>query len=259
MIWEGSHPHPRIEYGAGSALCRRGRGGRGTPHQVPIRRGQRADTWVRPYARRERGKRGRLCLRGNDPCRLRPAHQGMKMAPPSPVRVDDSSRGLDTGPVSSTGQAFRRYDGCGRLTSIFVPTTVWLPSRLLTFDPRIEYGAGSSTSLSTGSGEPGRGQASSGTAGGHVGPPLRSTVEGGVTLTPALSRQGRGGRGAGSASAGTTLRQAQESLAQGWLRGAVVSYDAEFVVLARTLGVPLVTLDGGILGGAGDVAVGLGE
>ena len=31
--------------------------------------------------------------------------------------------------------------------------------------------------------------------------------------------------------------------------------DAAFVVLARTPGVPLVTLDGGILGGAGDVAV----
>ena len=33
----------------------------------------------------------------NHSCRLRPAHQGMKMAPPSPVRVDDSSRGLDGG------------------------------------------------------------------------------------------------------------------------------------------------------------------
>ena len=47
---------------------------------------------------------------GNRSCRLRPAHQGMKMAPPSPVRVDDSSRGLDSG--------VRRNDGCGRLTSI---------------------------------------------------------------------------------------------------------------------------------------------
>ena len=37
----GSHPHPRIEYGAGSALSRRGRGGMGVP--------RRADTWVCPY------------------------------------------------------------------------------------------------------------------------------------------------------------------------------------------------------------------
>ena len=37
------------------------------------------------------------------------------------------------------------------------------------------------------------------------------------------------------------------------------AYDAEFVVMARTLGVPLVTLTGRILSGAGDVAVGLGE
>ena len=34
----------------------------------------------------------------------------------------------------------------------------------------------------------------------------------------------------------------------------LTAYDAEFVALARTLGVPLVTLDGGILTGAPDVA-----
>ena len=33
------------------------------------------------------------------------------------------------------------------------------------------------------------------------------------------------------------------------------AYDAEFVALARRLGVPLVTLDGGILDGAPDVAI----
>ena len=33
------------------------------------------------------------------------------------------------------------------------------------------------------------------------------------------------------------------------------AYGAEFVVLERTLGVRLDTLDGGILSGAGDVAV----
>ena len=37
----------------------------------------------------------------------------------------------------------------------------------------------------------------------------------------------------------------------------LTAYDAEFVALARTLGVPLVTLDGGILRGAPDVAVSL--
>ena len=35
----------------------------------------------------------------------------------------------------------------------------------------------------------------------------------------------------------------------------LTAYDAEFVAVARTLGVPLVTLDGGILEGAPDVAV----
>lgn len=37
------------------------------------------------------------------------------------------------------------------------------------------------------------------------------------------------------------------------------AYDAEFVVLARTLGVPLATLDGEILEGAPDVAVSVRE
>ena len=39
------------------------------------------------------------------------------------------------------------------------------------------------------------------------------------------------------------------------LECGLTAEDAEFVVLARTLGVPLVTLDGAILRGAADVAV----
>ena len=148
MIWEGSHPHPRIEDGAGSVCTgttvgfpgfprRAGEGGfqtrpygsrsrggvtltpvsstgqappstvegAGTPHQVPIRRGQRADTWVRPYG---------------------------------------AGRGGES------------------------------PS------PRIEYGAGFALSRRGrgGRGDPAPGPRSSGTAGGHVGPPLRSAVGG---------------------------------------------------------------------------------
>ena len=41
------------------------------------------------------------------------------------------------------------------------------------------------------------------------------------------------------------------------LECGLTAYDAEFVALARTLGVPLVTLDGAILQGAADVAVSL--
>jgi len=41
------------------------------------------------------------------------------------------------------------------------------------------------------------------------------------------------------------------------IQGELSAYDAEFVVLARRLGVPLVTADQGILAGAPDVAVGL--
>ena len=80
------------------------------------------------------------------------------------------------------------------------------------------------------------------------------------------------------ALAPSTLWQAQPSPVEGsggwsatpalWIDGGQViddalecdlsAYDAGFVVLARTLGVRLVTLDGGILSGAGDVVVGLG-
>ena len=41
------------------------------------------------------------------------------------------------------------------------------------------------------------------------------------------------------------------------LECSLTAYDAEFVVLARTLGVRLVTLDGAVLRGAADVAVSL--
>ena len=43
------------------------------------------------------------------------------------------------------------------------------------------------------------------------------------------------------------------------LAGGLSAYDAEFVVVARRLGVPLVTLDREILRGAADVATALGD
>ena len=55
-----------------------------------------------------------------------------------------------------------------------------------------------------GRGDPAPGPRSSGTAGGHVGPPLRSTVEGGSHPHPGPLPSRERGRGAGSASAGTT-------------------------------------------------------
>ena len=73
----------------------------------------------------------------------------------------------------------------------------------------------------------------------------------GVTLTPALSRRGRGGRSAAPA----IWTDGGQGVAVG-LECDLSAYDAEFVVLARTLGVRLVTLNGGILEG-GDVAAGL--
>ena len=117
----GSHPHPFGKLRAGSALSRRGRGGKSPHLNLPPKWGKRGITPARPpsgfrprieYGAGSSASSGQA-LRGNHPCRLRPAHQGMKMAPPPPVRVDDSNRGLDTGPVSSTGQAFRRYDDVG--------------------------------------------------------------------------------------------------------------------------------------------------
>ena len=48
--------------------------------------------------------------------------------------------------------------------------------------------------------------------------------------------------------------QAEEVLPAA-MQGGLSAYDAEFVVLARRLGVPLLTADQGILAGAPDVAV----
>ena len=106
-----------------------------------------------------------------------------------------------------------------------------------------------------------------------------------VALAPSTLGQGQEGLGWVPVVTGTTIRypsagsgQAQPSPVEGsggwsatpalWIDGGQVidvalecdlsACDAEFVVLARTLDVPLVTLDGGILSEAGDVAVRLG-
>ncbi len=64
--------------------------------------------------------------------------------------------------------------------------------------------------------------------------------------------------GSGGRSATPALWTAGGLVIDVALECGLSAYDAELVVLARTLGVRLVTLDGGILSGAGDVAVGLG-
>ena len=65
-----------------------------------------------------------------------------------------------------------------------------------------------------------------------------------------------------SDDAATVLRDSIVSVAASHvidvaLECGLTAYDAEFVVLARTLGVPLATLDSEILNGATDVAVSL--
>ena len=110
----GQSPSPlRQAQGRLRPLPSRKRGGKSPHLNLPPKWGKRGITPARPpsgfrprieYGAGSSASSGQA-LRGNHPCRLRPAHQGMKMAPPPPVRVDDSNRGLDTG--------FRRYDDVG--------------------------------------------------------------------------------------------------------------------------------------------------
>ena len=111
----GSHPHPRIEYGASSGQA---------PGPLVKGEGEEPPSQSSPQMGEE----------GDQPC------------PSAP---------LDSGPVSSTGQAFRRNDG------------VMPGSPSVSSTGRL-YGAGAGMT--------------------------RIGTTGAVTLTPALSRQGRGGK-----------------------------------------------------------------
>ncbi len=62
-----------------------------------------------------------------------------------------------------------------------------------------------------------------------------------------------GGR-AGAVLEGRISRAPGDAVIDTALECGLTAYDAEFVALARALGVPLVTMDGAILRGAPDVA-----
>ena len=62
------------------------------------------------------------CRHGNRPCRLRPAHQGMKLALPRyPELTAAAGDWMGDGSCGAGIRLGGRNDGCGRLTSIFVP------------------------------------------------------------------------------------------------------------------------------------------